>query len=237
MSNENPDLSHAAPDDPGAGDAVPATKEMTRREAVQLMSVLPIAAALGLSKVDHEKAWRFVEDSRALAAEGVTVAPKFFTPAEFRTVQVLSDMIIPRDDRSGSATDAGVPEFMDFIMIDKPENQKWMRAGLAWIDAQSTTRFSKSFADAGVAQREEILNDIAWPARAPATVSTGVSFFNGFRDLTSSGFWTSKMGIKDLRYIGNTFNPNWNGCPPEALAKLGVTYAKFDPRNIRLTPR
>jgi hypothetical protein len=237
MSNENADLNSAAPGDSGTDDGGPATKEMSRREAVQLMSVLPIAAALGLSKVDHEKAWRFVEDTRALAGEGVAVAPKFFTPAEIRTVRVLSDMIIPRDDRSGSATDAGVPEFMDFIMIDMPENQQWMRAGLAWIDAQSTTRFGKRFADASAPQREQILNDIAWPARAPATVREGVSFFNGFRDLTSSGFWTSKMGIKDLRYIGNTFNPDWNGCPPAALKKLGVTYAKFDPRDIRLTPQ
>jgi gluconate 2-dehydrogenase gamma chain len=145
-------------------------------------------------------------------------------------------MIIPRDERSGAASDAGVPEFMDFIMIDKPDNQKWMRGGLAWIDAQSTTRFGKPFADATASQREQILNDIAWPARAPATLSDGVTFFNRFRDLTSSGFWSSRMGVKDLRYIGNTFNPNWNGCPPEALAKLGVTYDKFDPKKLRLTP-
>ena len=210
---------------------------MSRREAVQLMSVLPIAAALGLSKVDHEKAWRLVEEARTLAAEGAAVAPKFFTSAEFRTVRVLADVIIPRDERSGSATDAGVPEFMDFIMIDKPQTQKWMRAGLAWIDAQSTTRFGKPFAEASASQREQILNDIAWPARAPATLADGVHFFNGFRDLTSSGFWTSRMGVKDLRYLGNTFNPNWNGCPPEALKKLGVTYAKFDPKDIRLSPQ
>jgi hypothetical protein len=145
-------------------------------------------------------------------------------------------MIIPRDERSGSATDAGVPEFMDFIMVDKPDNQKWIRPGLAWIDAQSMTRFGKPFAGASAPQREQILNDIAWPARAPVTVSAGVSFFNRFRDLTSSGFWSSKMGVKDLRYIGNTFNPNWDGCPPEALAKLGVTYDKFDPKKLRLTP-
>jgi len=198
--------------------------------------VLPLAAALGLSNVDHEKAWRFVDDTRRLAADGVAVAPKFFTRAEFRTVRVLADMIIPRDERSGAASDAGVPEFMDFIMIDKPDNQKWMRGGLAWIDAQSTTRFGKPFADATASQREQILNDIAWPARAPATLSDGVTFFNRFRDLTSSGFWSSRMGVKDLRYIGNTFNPNWNGCPPEALAKLGVTYDKFDPKKLRLTP-
>ena len=235
MSSENEQVTSSVPKS-GAEDAGTATKEMSRREAVQLMSVLPIAAALGLSRVDHEKAWRFVDDARSLAAEGVAFAPKFFTPAEFRTVGILADAIIPRDERSGSATDAGVPEFMDFIMTDRPNNQKWMRSGLAWIDAQSTTRFGKPFADASVAQREQILNDIAWPARAPAAMADGVSFFNRFRDLTSSGFWSSRIGVKDLRYIGNTFNPNWNGCPPEALAKLGVTYAKFDPKKLRLTP-
>ncbi|HEV7595681.1 MAG TPA: gluconate 2-dehydrogenase subunit 3 family protein [Gemmatimonadaceae bacterium] len=211
-------------------------KEMNRREAVQLMSVLPIAAALGLSKVDHARAWQLVDDARELASEGIAFAPKYFTPAEFRTVGILADMIIPRDDRSGSATDAGVPEFMDFIMIDKPGNQQWMRPGLAWIDAQSTARFGTPFAVASASQREQILNDVAWPARAPATLSDGVSFFSRFRDLTSSGFWSSRIGVKDLRYIGNTFNPNWNGCPPEALAKLGVNYDKFDPKKLRLTP-
>ena len=235
MSNENEKLTNAAPTS-GADDTAPTTKDMSRREAVQLLSVLPIAAALGLSRVDHEKAWRFVDDARSLADEGIAFAPKFFTPAEFRTVGILADMIIPRDERSGSATDAGVPEFMDFIMTDRPNNQKWMRSGLAWIDAQSTTRLGKPFADLTVSQREQILNDIAWPARAPATMADGVTFFNRFRDLTSSGFWSSRIGVKDLRYIGSTFNPNWNGCPPEALAKLGVSYAKFDPTKLRLTP-
>jgi hypothetical protein len=235
MSTENQKPTNAVPE-PGTDEPGPATKEMTRREAVQLLSVLPIAAALGLSRVDHEKAWRLVEDARGLAAEGIAFAPKFFTPAEFRTVGILADMIIPRDERSGSATDAGVPEFMDFIMMDYSFNQKWMRSGLAWIVAQSTTRFGKPFGDVTVSQREQILNDIAWPARAPATMTDGVTFFNRFRDLTSSGFWSSRIGVKDLHYIGSTFNPNWNGCPPEALAKLGVTYAKFDPRRLRLTP-
>jgi hypothetical protein len=196
---------------------------MSRRDAVQLLSVLPIAAALGLTRTDHERAWRFVDDARRLADEGATFAPKFFTTAEFRTVGILADMIIPRDERSGSATDAGVPEFMDFIMTDRPNNQKWMRDGLGWIDGQSTTRFGKSFASASATQREQILNDIAWPARSAATMADGVTFFNQFRDLTSSGFWSSRTGVKDLRYIGSTFNPNWDGCPPEALAKLGVT--------------
>ncbi|MDQ6769507.1 MAG: gluconate 2-dehydrogenase subunit 3 family protein [Gemmatimonadota bacterium] len=210
---------------------------MNRREAVRILAVFPFGAALSLSSADQERAWGLVANARRLAAEGVAFAPRFFTPAEFRTVGVLSDMIIPRDERSGSATDAGVPEFMDFMMTDRPSNQSWMRTGLEWINALSSARFGKPFADASVAERDQILNDIAWPARAHATVADGVTFFNQFRDLTSSGFWSSRMGVEDLRYIGNTFNPSWDGCPPEALAKLGVTYAKFDPKNVRLTPQ
>lgn len=210
-----------------------APKDITRRKAVQILAGMPVAAALVFPTSDLEKAWRFVGNARG---SGLPFAPRFFTPAEYRTAGVLADMIIPSDERSGSATDAGTLEFMDFMLMERPNNQQWMRSGLAWIDAQSQTRFGKAFADATVAQREQILNDIAWPARAPAAMSDGVEFFNRFRDFTSSGFWSSRIGVKDLHYIGSTFNPNWNGCPPEALAKLGVTYAKFDQSKLRLTP-
>jgi gluconate 2-dehydrogenase gamma chain len=231
MSNENRNL---APRELPSAEAE-AAEEMSRRDAVQLLAALPFAAFC-FSTAEQEKARRFVDTAMKSAADGVAYAPKFFTAAEFRTVRVLADMIIPRDERSGSATDAGVPEFMDFMMIDRPNNQKWMRDGLAWLDAQSNTRFSRPFADATEAQRSQILNDIAWPARAPAAMADGVSFFNRFRDLTSSGFWSSEIGVKDLQYQGNLFVHEWNGCPPAALKKLGVNYDKFDRKDLRLTP-
>jgi gluconate 2-dehydrogenase gamma chain len=212
------------------------TTEMSRRDAVQLLAALPLAAILSLPSAEHERLRSFVNAALKSTAEGVAYAPKFFTAAEFRTARILADMIIPRDERSGNASDAGVPEFMDFMMIDRPNNQKWMRDGLAWLDAQSNTRFSKSFAAATAAEREQILNDIAWPARAPASMADGVSFFNRFRDLTSSGFWSSRIGVKDLQYQGNQFVPEWHGCPPAALKKLGVSYDKFDRKQLRLTP-
>src|SRR5437868_4240229 len=211
-------------------------KEMTRRDAVQLMASLPAAAFLSWPTAEQEKVRQFVANALRAAAEGVTYAPKFFTAAEYRTVRTLADMIIPKDERSGSASDAGVPEFMDFTMSDRPNSQKWMRDGLAWIDAQSRSRFGKAFADASSSQREAILNDIAWPSRASASMADGVSFFNRFRDLTATGFWSSQVGVKDLRYQGSTFAPNWNGCPPAALKKLGVSYAKFDRSKLRLSP-
>ena len=223
-----PDSAQPEPGRPG--------KEISRRDAVQLLAAFPVAAFLSWPTADQEKARRFVDNAMRAAAEGTPFAPKFFTPAEFRTARILADMIIPRDERSGSASDAGVLEFMDFTMVDRPNSQKWMRAGLTWIDAQSSTRFGKPFADVTESQREAILNDIAWPARATPAMADGVSFFNRFRDLTASGFWSSQVGVKDLKYIGNTFAPNWNGCPPAALEKLGVTYAKFDRTKLRLTP-
>jgi hypothetical protein len=211
-------------------------KDMSRRDAVQLLAALPVAAFLSWPTAEQEKVRRFVDNALRAAAQGKAYVPKFFTAAEYRTAGVLADMIIPRDERSGSATDAGVPEFMDFTMTDRPRSQDWMRKGLAWIDAQSNSRFAKPFADATETQRDAILNDIAWPAKAPAGMDDGVAFFNRFRDLTATGFWSSEVGVKDLRYIGSVFNPNWNGCPPEALRKLGVSYAKFDRSKLRLTP-
>lgn len=228
--NENPVQGAPRPEDRSPG------KDMSRRDAVQLLAALPVATFLSWPTAEQEKARRFVDNALRAAAEGTPFAPKFFTPAEYRTAGVLADMIIPRDEKSGNASDAGVPEFMDFMMIDRPAGQKWMRSGLAWIDAQSKSRFGKPFADATEPQREAILNDIAWPARATAAVTDGVSFFNRFRDLTSSGFWSSRIGVKDLKYEGNLFAADWNGCPPAALDKLGVTYAKFDRKKLRLTP-
>ena len=234
MSNDNEKIVDATteiePDD------VVSTPEISRRDAVQLLAALPFAAIMNWPTVEQERVRNFVDAALKSTAEGTAYAPKFFTAAEFRTVRILADMIIPRDDRSGNASDAGVPEFMDFTMNDRPNSQKWMRDGLAWLNAQSNTRFGKQFADATQTQREAILNDIAWPARAPATMADGVGFFNRFRDLTSSGFWSSQIGVKDLQYKGNVFVAEWNGCPPAALNKLGVNYDKFDSKKLRLTP-
>src|SRR5206468_2261179 len=192
---------------------------MKRREAVGAMALATLTAAFK---------WTPAEAARAaqLAREAMKgpFAPAFFTPHEWDTVRVLADLVIPRDERSGSATDAGVPEYMDFMLTDRPDGQVPMRGGLAWLDNECSERFGKTFVAATPAEQTAVLDDIAWPKKAKPEMSQGVAFFNMFRDMTASGFWTSKMGITDLNYQGNTFVAEWKGCPPEALQKLGVRY-------------
>jgi hypothetical protein len=179
------------------------------------------AASFTWSEAEAQQAAASAQAAHAAAAPFV---PKFFTASEYRLVRVLADIVIPKDERSGSATDAGVPEFMDFMMIDQPTRQIAMRGGLAWLDVECQKRFDKPFLDCADAERTAVLDDIAWPSRARPEMAHGVAFFSSFRDLTASGFWTTKMGIEDLQYLGNRSVARWNGCPDEALKQLGVSY-------------
>jgi hypothetical protein len=140
---------------------------------------------------------------------------------------MLADYVIPRDEKSGSATDAKVPEYMDWLLNDKEasaDSKVAMRGGLAWLDLQASERFDKTFVTATDSQRRQILDDIAWPKKAKPEHSQGVAFFTRFRDLTASGFFSSEMGYKDVNFVGNVAQPGWNGCPPAANAKLGVSH-------------
>jgi hypothetical protein len=190
---------------------------------LQLLGAAPLAAGFTWTDAEAAQAAASAQTSRRPAA-GAKAAfkPKFFTAHEYATVRLLVDIIIPKDDRSGSATDAGVPEFMDFMMDDQPNRQTAMRGGLAWIDLECEDRYDKMFLDCTAEQRTAVLDDIAWPQKAKPEFRHGVAFFNSFRDLTASGFWSSKMGVEDLKYLGNAMNPNWAGCPPEQLKKLGL---------------
>ena len=183
----------------------------------------PVAAGFAWTEAEAQEAHQHAQAAQAAAKQtGTPFKPKFFTPHEYATVRMLVDIIIPKDERSGSATDAGVPEFMDFIMGDQPGRQLAMRGGLAWLDRECQNRFDKTFITSTEAERTQVLDAIAWPQQATPAMSHGVAFFNSLRDLTASGFWTSKMGIKDLGYMGNVFVPEWKGCPDEVMKKLGL---------------
>ncbi len=217
------------------------TTGIDRRSALRILGSAPIA--LGIAALESAQA--HAAAAVAAAAGGKPYAPKFFTAHEWQTVRMLVDLVIPKDERSGSATEAGVPEFMDYIMLDPAEDERGrehrqtaMRGGLAWLDNECRHRFGgKTFLDCAPQERTALLDDIAYwkpePAaadddgpreprdRAQVRLKAGASFFNSFRDLTASGFFSSKIGVADVGYKGNT-SWQWDGPPPEVLARLGV---------------
>ena len=195
-----------------------------RRDFVKFLAAAPLAHFAVTALDLEEAAIQTRETLEKLAERGQQYQPKVFTPAEWRTVRVLVDLVIPKDARSGSATDAKVPEFMDVFMVNRENMRTWMRTGLTWLDEETRKRFTKTFVDCSDAQRKAVLDDIAWPRRARPEMQAGVRFFNNFRNFTASGFWSSKMGVDDLRYMGNRPMSQWNGCPAPALNKLGVKY-------------
>jgi hypothetical protein len=226
--------------------SVDVTKPVTRRAALKVIGSVPIAGAMmgGTAfaqqgtpsgaqqpKQTHEAPFPPAQGQGTPPSS----APKraFFTAAEWRTVGVLADDIIPKDDRSGGATEAGVPAYIDY-QLSVPETDEAtrvaIRGGLAWLNTESRTRFRRNYASLSQAQRNQILDDIAWPEKAKPEFSHGVSFFSRMRDFVGSGFFSSAIGWKDLRYQGNVFNPDWKGCPEPAMKKLGVSFAVMDSR-------
>jgi hypothetical protein len=151
------------------------------------------------------------------------MAEQFFTAKERKTIEILCDIIIPADEKSGSATDAGVPDFIEFMMKDYPQFQLPVRGGLMWLNNECSKRFGKEFIDCSESDRMLVIEDIAWPDNASPEMSQGVKFFNLMRNLTATGFFTSAMGIKDLGYVGNKPN-EWDGVPEEVLKKHGLSY-------------
>ena len=171
------------------------------------------APGSGINRMKEEAEWEKEVRSKT-----------FFTADEMATITILGDIIIPRDDTSGSASDAGVPAFMEFIVKDMPEHQIPMRGGLRWLDMQCLRKYDKGFKDCTTTQQMELVDAIAWPEKAKPEMAQGAAFFNLMRNLTASGFYTSEIGVKDIGFVGNVPN-QWNGVPPDVLQHYGLSYS------------
>jgi gluconate 2-dehydrogenase subunit 3-like protein len=198
--------------------------DISRRDVLKAAMVAPLAF-IPFADADAEFAAHHAMSALQGQASGVAYVPKYFHADEWKQVRVLVDLIIPRDEKSGSATEAGVPEFMDFICVEYPNYQTWVRDGLRWLDALAYDAHHKNFVNCSDAERRALLDQIAWPAKAAPEMRAGVQFFNSFRDFTASGFYSSQMGVKDIGYMGNTALAEWHGCPKSALDHLGVKYS------------
>jgi hypothetical protein len=154
-----------------------------------------------------------------IAAEKAATAaykPKYFADHQYKTLQALCDAIIPKDDRSGGALQAGAPEFIDLITSENTDYQTALGGGILWLDSACADRFDKAFLDASPQQQKQILDLISYQRNAlsDTSLSQGVEFFSFLRNLTTDAYVTSEIGIKDLGYVGNTFLLDFPGCPP-----------------------
>ncbi len=203
------------------------TNGVSRRGLLQVLGVVP-AAALTTRPVaaqvnPHHAHLPVPAEARATTSTG-PYQRQVFNDDQWRTVCVLSDLIIPADERSGSATQAGVPEFIDdWIAFRTVEDgnrdfEAQMLGGLIWLDRASNHAFEKKFADASVEQQKKLLDRIAYQERTVKEDHAGMVFFDKFRDLVVSGFFSSKMGVHDLPYLGNTAVAEWKGCDPKVWA-------------------
>jgi len=206
---------------------------MNRRDSLRLLGIGTLSAGAVFEgcqpKADsagkaEEGAPAFDETGRQdfeIARDKELAQEKFFDAHEMATITLIADLIIPRDEHSGNASDAGVPAFIEFIVKDEPVHQLPMRGGLRWLDIQCLNRNGKDFAGCTPDQRIAMLQEIAYPMKAKPETQQGVAFFNKIRDLTAIGFFTSKMRIEDLGYKGNSPG-KWEGVPAEVLKQYGL---------------
>ena len=194
----------------GTGVLVEACKSTDKKEVMASADV-----ALNADRMQEEK--DYISKLNAGAA--------FFTAHEMKVITLLGDIIIPKDAVSGSASEAKVPDFIEFIVKDMPEHQTPIRGGLRWLDMQCFRQFNQSFTDITDQQRLTMVDQIAYPQKAAPDMKFGVSFFNKMRDLVTTGFYTSEMGVKDLGYMGNVPN-QWNGVPDDVLKQYGYAYSE-----------
>ena len=206
---------------------------MNRRESLRALGLTTISTALLLDacKTGPDKTAKVIDKANVEATAGLQEfeierlkrlnSEKFFTEHELSTITILADIIIPKDDISGSASEAKVPEFIEFIVKDMPDHQLPMRGGLKWLDLQCFTRYGDAFKACTAAQQIEMVTAIAYPKKAKPEMQQGVVFFNRMRNLTASGFYTTQIGIKDIGYVGNAPN-KWEGVPKDILRQYDL---------------
>ena len=158
-----------------------------------------------------------------LLDQQIQAMPSIFNEHELGTMAVLADIILPADSVSGSATDAGVVEFIDYIVKEMTQHQMPMRSAIGWVDREAQNRYEKNFQNLSNEEQIAIIEDIAYPDDAEEGFEAASKLFSKVRDLVMTGFYSSQEGVKDLGYQGNVTN-FWDGVPADVLEKHGFSH-------------
>lgn len=190
---------------------------ISRRDLLRNLSV-GVAGGSVLRAISAEAAavaHQMVHKEKATAAAG-KYTPKYFSAKQYETLSTLCDTIIPKDEKSEGAIAAGAPEFIDLLTSENEKYQLALGGGLMWLDNFCADQYGSTFLECTPTQKKETLDLIAYKknAKADPTLSQGAVFFAFLREMTCDGFYTSKIGIEDLQYIGNVALAEFPGCPP-----------------------
>jgi gluconate 2-dehydrogenase gamma chain len=174
--------------------------------ATSVLRVIPLQAA--------EYAHHMVTSEKAVKAGVYT--PKYFQAPQYKTLQALCETILPADADSGGAIEAGAPEFIDLLTSENPKYALTLGGGIMWLDSTCLDRYGNAYLDCTAQQKTEILDLIAYRKNVvqDPNLGPGVEFFSFLRGMTADGFFTSKIGIDYLGYIGNGYLAEFPGCPP-----------------------
>ncbi len=201
--------------------------DVSRRDMLRTiaLSVTVVAGQMKLEAAQHVHG-RAQEEKK----KSGTYKPKLFSEHEFQTLGRLAELIVPADSRSGSARDAGAPEFIDLLCSQNDELAATFTGGLSWLDAEMRQRYSATFVTARPEQQTAILDLLVeagqleqerktkgetyeqsdhykdfrrYGVHAPSDLGPGIVFFDWVRTMTVDAFYTSEIGIKDIDFRGN----------------------------------
>ena len=205
---------------------------MDRRKSLKTMVLGSLAVGVSLEscvtntdpKVIEEKIWKYTygRTPKEAAIDEKLFAEQFFEDNELTTIETLANLILPPNE-NGTIEDAGVVDFIEFMVKDVPEFQVKIRGGLMWLNGHCNSKHNSLFVNCTKDQQREILDAIAFPDPESQVQIQEIQFFSLMRNLVLTGYFTSEVGIKELGYQGNTPNV-WNGVPQEVLDDHGLSY-------------
>ncbi|MEZ5400129.1 MAG: gluconate 2-dehydrogenase subunit 3 family protein [Bryobacteraceae bacterium] len=203
-------------------DANPAA---TRRQAIRAIA----ASLMSVGLLDLDAAQQVHHEAAASKASG-PYQPKAFGEHEYKTLRRLAELIVPADEVSGSAVDAGAPEFIDVLSAENTKLADIFHGGIAWLDAEMLRRHAKTFVDCAAAHQTAMLDRLVAAEREERDrrgeelvyrrsddyrgfsgytverqnpLAAGAKFFDWVRKMSVDAFYTSPIGVKDIGYVGN----------------------------------
>jgi len=184
-------------------------QNLERREVLRVIS---LAAAASQFAGFHR--WSFAcGQAQPIRAAKTSYRPRFFSSDEYATLELLTDLIIPSDGSPG-AREAGVSEFIDFMVASDPKIQYRFRYGLSWIDTHARWLHNKAFRELAAERQTDILEHLAYKDQHRPREEDGQAFFKLVREYTVMGFYTSRIGLEELDYPGlKMVYEEMPGCP------------------------